>query len=65
MKIKRINEPFDKHLGDDCMEELATCELCFWNNVDLDVQCEKCGRYFCEDCGSYGECVCNGCKEKR
>lgn len=46
------------------MEELVTCELCFWDDVDPEVQCEKCGRYFCEDCGSYGECICNDCKEK-
>ena len=43
--------------------DLVTCELCFWNDVDSDVQCEKCGRYFCEDCGSYGECICNNCKD--
>ncbi len=42
--------------------ELVTCELCFWSDGDLDVQCEKCGRYFCEECGSYGECVCNDCR---
>lgn len=35
------------------------------DGVDQDVQCEKCGRYFCEDCGSYGECICNGCKDSK
>ena len=47
------------------MEENYTCELCFWDDVDQDVQCEKCGRYFCEDCGSYGECICNSCKDSK
>ena len=49
------------------MEEfdLVTCELCFCDDIDLDVQCDKCGRYFCEDCGSYGECICNGCKDSK
>lgn len=47
------------------MEENYTCELCFWDDVDQDVQCEKCGRYFCEDCGSYGERICNGCKDSK
>lgn len=29
----------------------------------FEMTYEKCGRYFCEDCGSYGECICNGCKD--
>ncbi len=44
-----------------CMEELVTCELCFFVDGDL-LMCDKCGRYFCEECGSYGECICSGCK---
>lgn len=47
------------------MEELTTCELCFWNECDAYIQCEKCGRYFCEECGSYGECICNDCKDSK
>jgi hypothetical protein len=46
------------------MEEMYTCELCFWDDVDPDAQCEKCGRYFCEGCGSYGECLCKDCQSK-
>lgn len=46
------------------MEEMYTCELCFWGDADPEVQCEKCGRYFCEDCGSYGECLCKNCKSE-
>lgn len=44
------------------LEELVTCELCFFVEGDL-LECDKCGRYFCEDCGSYGECLCDGCKQ--
>ena len=43
-------------------EIIVTCELCFLCNVDIDIQCDKCGRVFCEDCGNYGECICNDCK---
>ena len=56
----------EEELEGNCdTEELVTCELCFWNECDPDVQCEKCGRYFCEECGSYGECICNDCKDSK
>ncbi|MDO4927282.1 MAG: hypothetical protein Q3980_16715 [Turicibacter sp.] len=46
------------------MEELVTCECCFWNDGNLDT-CDVCGKYYCEDCGVQGDSICGKCKEKQ
>lgn len=43
------------------IDNMITCELCFWTEAEDMEMCEECGRYYCEDCGSYGQGLCDHC----
>lgn len=54
---------YEKCEKENKYEEHYTCECCFWNDVESDDPCEKCGRYYCEDCGVPDEEICHDCKQ--